>query len=76
MAEVRRTQATGKPPEPAAPPAQAARAPFATNPALSRGRLHDEADSKTRTPFERDRDRIVHSSAFRRLKGKIITARG
>lgn len=70
MAEVRRTQATGKGGEPAAPPAQAPRAPFATNPARSRGRLHDEADSKTRTPFERDRDRIVHSSAFRRLKGK------
>jgi len=70
MAEVRRTQAKGEPAQPAAPPAQAPRAAFATNPALSRGRLHDEADSKTRTPFERDRDRIVHSSAFRRLKGK------
>lgn len=46
------------------------RAPYATDPARSRGRLHDEPESKTRTPFERDRDRIVHSSAFRRLRGK------
>ncbi|MBK8542397.1 MAG: deoxyguanosinetriphosphate triphosphohydrolase [Caulobacteraceae bacterium] len=46
------------------------RAPYATDPARSRGRLHEEPDSKTRTPFERDRDRIVHSSAFRRLRGK------
>jgi dGTPase len=46
------------------------RAPFATDPARSRGRLHSEPESRTRTPFERDRDRIVHASAFRRLKGK------
>ncbi|MEQ1490188.1 MAG: deoxyguanosinetriphosphate triphosphohydrolase [Terricaulis sp.] len=46
------------------------RAPYATDPARSRGRLHEEPESKTRTPFERDRDRIVHSSAFRRLRGK------
>jgi dGTPase len=46
------------------------RAPYATDPALSRGRLHPEPDSGFRGPFERDRDRIVHSSAFRRLKGK------
>ena len=45
-------------------------APYATDPACSRGRLHEEPPSKTRTPFERDRDRIVHASAFRRLKGK------
>jgi len=32
--------------------------------------LHAEAESAHRTPFERDRDRIVHASAFRRLKGK------
>jgi dGTPase len=32
--------------------------------------LHPEPESRTRTPFERDRDRIVHASAFRRLKGK------
>jgi dGTPase len=46
------------------------RAPYATDPARSRGRLHPEPESRTRTPFERDRDRIVHASAFRRLKGK------
>ena len=46
------------------------RAPYATDPARSRGRLHPEPESRTRTPFERDRDRIVHSSAFRRLRGK------
>ena len=46
------------------------RAPYATDPARSRGRLHEEPESRTRKPFERDRDRIVHSSAFRRLRGK------
>ncbi len=46
------------------------RAAYATDPARSRGRLHPEPESRNRTPFERDRDRIVHSSAFRRLKGK------
>ncbi len=46
------------------------RAPYACDPARSRGRLVDEAESPTRTPFQRDRDRIVHSTAFRRLKHK------
>jgi len=46
------------------------RAPYATDPAKSRGRLHPEPESRTRNPFERDRDRIVHSTAFRRLRGK------
>ena len=46
------------------------RAPYASNPALSRGRLVTEAESPTRTPFQRDRDRIIHSTAFRRLKHK------
>ncbi len=34
------------------------------------GRVHPEPDDKTRFPFQRDRDRIIHSTAFRRLKGK------
>jgi dGTPase len=46
------------------------RAVWATDPARSRGRLHAEPDSATRTPFQRDRDRIIHASAFRRLKQK------
>ncbi len=46
------------------------RAPYATRPEDSRGRFHDEPGSATRTPFQRDRDRIVHATAFRRLKQK------
>lgn len=46
------------------------RAAFATCWESSRGRLHDEPESAHRTPFQRDRDRIIHSSAFRRLKHK------
>jgi dGTPase len=46
------------------------RAPYASDPAGSRGRLHPETESATRTPFQRDRDRIIHSVAFRRLKHK------
>ncbi|MEM5517346.1 deoxyguanosinetriphosphate triphosphohydrolase [Henriciella sp. AS95] len=46
------------------------RAVFATLWENSRGRFHDEAESATRTPFQRDRDRIIHSSGFRRLKQK------
>ena len=45
-------------------------APYATLPWASRGRLHREAESPTRSPFQRDRDRIIHSTAFRRLKHK------
>ncbi len=46
------------------------RAAFATDPNRSRGRLHAEAPSATRTDFQRDRDRIIHADAFRRLKQK------
>lgn len=45
-------------------------APFATQPETSRGRRFPEAESAHRSPFQRDRDRIIHSSAFRRLKHK------
>jgi dGTPase len=46
------------------------RAVYATNPLESRGRLWPEAESPTRTCYQRDRDRIIHSTAFRRLKHK------
>ncbi|MEO5324123.1 deoxyguanosinetriphosphate triphosphohydrolase [Mesorhizobium sp. CC13] len=46
------------------------RAAYACDPARSRGRFVDEVESPTRTPFQRDRDRIIHSTAFRRLKHK------
>ena len=36
----------------------------------SKGRLNSEAISKYRSPFQRDRDRIIHSASFRRLKHK------
>lgn len=42
-------------------------AAYACDPALSRGRRFAEAPAPTRTEFQRDRDRIVHSTAFRRL---------
>ena len=47
-----------------------ARAPYACDPAKSRGRRFPQAESAMRTAFQRDRDRIIHSSAFRRLKEK------
>ena len=46
------------------------RAPYAVDPRASRGRVHPEAPSPTRTEFQRDRDRILHAAAFRRLKHK------
>jgi len=46
------------------------RAAYAASPATSRGRRHPEPESEYRSPYQRDRDRIVHSSAFRRLEYK------
>jgi dGTPase len=48
----------------------ALRATYACDPGQSRGRLHPEPESKARSPFRRDCDRIIHSTAFRRLKHK------
>jgi dGTPase len=44
------------------------RAPYASDPDQSRGRLFDEPESGTRSLYQRDRDRIIHSGAFRRLR--------
>jgi dGTPase len=46
------------------------RAPYASKPEESRGRLHPEPEHEMRSPFQRDRDRVIHSTAFRRLKHK------
>ncbi|MGH7067162.1 MAG: deoxyguanosinetriphosphate triphosphohydrolase [Acetobacteraceae bacterium] len=43
---------------------------YAVRPDSSRGRLYPEAEAPSRTPFQRDRDRIVHNSAFRKLQYK------
>ena len=45
-------------------------APYASDPLHSRGRLIAEEESAFRSCFQRDRDRIIHASAFRRLKHK------
>jgi dGTPase len=45
-------------------------APHAMRTRLSRGRVHPEPEHRFRLPFERDRDRIIHSTAFRRLEYK------
>ncbi|EWS57094.1 Deoxyguanosinetriphosphate triphosphohydrolase [Methylibium sp. T29] len=42
-------------------------ASYASDPASGRGRLYAEAPAPTRDDYQRDRDRIVHSTAFRRL---------
>ena len=46
------------------------RAIYAADPWTTRGRLYREEGSPTRSDFQRDRDRIVHTTAFRRLKHK------
>ncbi|MBY5689255.1 deoxyguanosinetriphosphate triphosphohydrolase [Rhizobium leguminosarum] len=46
------------------------RAVYASDPWTTRGRLYQEDGSPTRSDFQRDRDRIVHTTAFRRLKHK------
>ena len=48
----------------------APRKPYGSDPAASRGRLFDEPASRTRSAFRRDCDRVIHSTAFRRLKHK------
>ena len=45
-------------------------APFAVSASASRGRQFREPESATRTPYMRDRDRVIHSGAFRRMKHK------
>jgi len=45
-------------------------AAYAANPSQSRGRRYPEPESEMRTPFQRDRDRIIHCTAFRRLEYK------
>jgi len=45
-------------------------APYASLAAESRGRLHAEGESRYRTAYQKDRDRVVHTSAFRRLEYK------
>jgi len=46
------------------------RAKFACHPSDTKGRIVQEPESKTRSDFQRDRDRVIHSNAFRRLKHK------
>ena len=48
----------------------AGRAPWAVRPDRARPRLHPEPESATRSPWQRDRDRIIHSAAFRKLQYK------
>src|ERR1700745_1497874 len=45
-------------------------APYASKPEETRGRLYSEPEHSMRSPFQRDRDRIIHSTAFRRLTHK------
>ena len=63
------------PDTPASPEPRPARgphdlAPWAVQPGATRGRLHPEDSGGGRSPYQRDRDRIIHSTAFRRLQYK------
>ena len=51
-------------------PGERSPAAYAANKVASRGRLHSEPECLTRSPFQRDRDRILHSTGFRRLTYK------
>ena len=51
-------------------PTRQARAPYASDPFNARGRAIPQPSKSERSAFQRDKDRIIHSSAFRRLKGK------
>jgi len=44
--------------------------PYAIKSINSKGRIYKESENSTRSPYQRDRDRIIHSSSFRRLKHK------
>src|SRR3954447_10672032 len=46
------------------------RAPYASDPAVSRGRLIPEPSPPTRSDFQRARDRVIHAAPFRRLQHK------
>jgi dGTPase len=45
-------------------------APYAVRPGNAKGRLHPEPESLTRSPWQRDRDRVIHAAAFRKLQYK------
>src|SRR5947209_20137632 len=49
---------------------QAALAAWASRAEATRGRVHPEPEHPMRSPFERDRDRVIHCTAFRRLEYK------
>ncbi|MGH6832176.1 MAG: dGTP triphosphohydrolase, partial [Methyloceanibacter sp.] len=66
----RRKSRPAKPGESGLAPGSQGLAPYAVDPKASRGRLQPEFRSDTRSPFARDRDRILHSTAFRRLNYK------
>ncbi|MGZ8410099.1 MAG: deoxyguanosinetriphosphate triphosphohydrolase, partial [Hyphomicrobium sp.] len=51
-------------------PGERSPGPYAASATLSRGRRFSEPDCPTRSPFQRDRDRILHATAFRRLTHK------